>query len=205
MLAKALGYLPIYVRYNSGLSIVQNGHALARQLEQLATHWPGGLGEISVLAYSMGGLVIRSACHSADLAAHAWPAHLKTCYFSAHPIMAHRSNPPATGWSNCCRRRPTASPSSGWHSCAASASGSAPRQGDGLISNPESPLLPLGRSSRPLSLPGGVRCFAIAATTAAKRSVLADRLIGDGLVPLRSALGLHDEARHQLAFLPPIP
>lgn len=27
-------------------------------------------------------------------------------------------------------------------------------------------------------------------------------MIGDGLVPLRSALGLHDEARHQLAFLP---
>ncbi|MCO5344797.1 hypothetical protein NG896_19715, partial [Aeromonas veronii] len=35
-----------------------------------------------------------------------------------------------------------------------------------------------------------------------KRSLLADRLIGDGLVPLRSALGQHNEARHQLAFLP---
>ena len=69
-------------------------------------------------------------------------------------------------------------------------------------SSARNPLLPLGRSSRPLPLPSGVRCFAIAATTAAKRSVLADRLIGDGLVPLRSALGLHDEARHQLAFLP---
>ncbi|MEL1220648.1 alpha/beta hydrolase, partial [Aeromonas hydrophila] len=61
---------------------------------------------------------------------------------------------------------------------------------------------PLADPRTPLPLPGGVRCFAIAATTAAKRSVLADRLIGDGLVPLRSALGLHDEARHQLAFLP---
>lgn len=61
---------------------------------------------------------------------------------------------------------------------------------------------PLADPRTPLPLPGGVRCFAIAATTAAKRSLLADRLIGDGLVPLRSALGLHDEARHQLAFLP---
>jgi hypothetical protein len=47
-----------------------------------------------------------------------------------------------------------------------------------------------------------VNCFAIAATTAAKRSLLADRLIGDGLVPLRSALGQHNEARHQLTFPP---
>lgn len=53
-----------------------------------------------------------------------------------------------------------------------------------------------------LPLPAGVACFAIAATTAAKRNLLADRLIGDGLVPLRSALGQHKEARHQLAFAP---
>lgn len=67
---------------------------------------------------------------------------------------------------------------------------------------PEPPPFPLIDPRTPLPLPDGVRCFAIAATTAAKRSLLADRLIGDGLVPLRSALGLHDEARHQLAFLP---
>jgi len=42
-------------------------------------------------------------------------------------------------------------------------------------------------------LPTGVACYAIAASMASKRSPLADRLIGDGLVPLKSALGQHDD------------
>ncbi len=35
---------------------------------------------------------------------------------------------------------------------------------------------------------------------AAERSVLANRLIGDGLVPLYSALGQHDDVRRNLMF-----
>ena len=49
-------------------------------------------------------------------------------------------------------------------------------------------------------LPAGVACFAVAATLAPKRSVLAERLTGDGLVPLNSALGLHNDPQRQLAF-----
>ena len=61
----------------------------------------------------------------------------------------------------------------------------------------------IGRDPRqPLPLPSGVACFAIAGTTSAKRTLLAERLIGDGLVPLRSALGLHRERAHQLDFPP---
>ena len=53
-----------------------------------------------------------------------------------------------------------------------------------------------------LPLPDGVACYTVAATTAARRSPLADRLVGDGLVPLRSALGQHDDPRFMLAFEP---
>jgi hypothetical protein len=53
---------------------------------------------------------------------------------------------------------------------------------------------------QPLPLPEGVSCYAIGATMAAKRSLLADRLTGDGLVPLRSALGLHNDPARSLAF-----
>ena len=49
-------------------------------------------------------------------------------------------------------------------------------------------------------LPEGVACYTVAATTAVKRSALANRLMGDGLVPLHSALGQHDEARRNLTF-----
>lgn len=47
-----------------------------------------------------------------------------------------------------------------------------------------------------------MNCFAVAATLAPRRSMLAERLTGDGLVPLHSALGQHDDPRHRLAFEP---
>ena len=43
----------------------------------------------------------------------------------------------------------------------------------------------------------------MAATLAAQRGLLADRLTGDGLVPLNSALGQHDESRRRLVFAKP--
>ncbi|MDZ4126407.1 MAG: alpha/beta hydrolase, partial [Hydrogenophaga sp.] len=52
----------------------------------------------------------------------------------------------------------------------------------------------------PLPLPEGVACFTVAATLAPQRGLMADRLTGDGLVPLRSALGQHDEAARRLVF-----
>jgi len=49
-------------------------------------------------------------------------------------------------------------------------------------------------------LPQGVACFTVAATMASGRSMLADRLVGDGLVPINSALGHHDEKHKILEF-----
>ena len=52
----------------------------------------------------------------------------------------------------------------------------------------------------PVPLPETVACYTIAATTAANRSTVADRLIGDGLVPLPSALGQHTDPLRTLNF-----
>ena len=52
----------------------------------------------------------------------------------------------------------------------------------------------------PLPLPEGVACFTVAASTANQPGAVQGQLIGDGLVPVRSALGQHDEPRHCLAF-----
>lgn len=49
-------------------------------------------------------------------------------------------------------------------------------------------------------LPAGVQCFAIAATLTRKRGQVADRLVGDGLVPVRSALGLGEAAAAGIAI-----
>ena len=51
-----------------------------------------------------------------------------------------------------------------------------------------------------LPLPENAQCFAIAATTGKQTGDLQDRLIGDGLVPLASALGWHAKRSRNLAF-----
>jgi hypothetical protein len=55
-------------------------------------------------------------------------------------------------------------------------------------------------SRQHLPLPKGVACFTVAATLAGQRGAMAERLVGDGLVPLNSALGLHDDTRRNLIF-----
>ena len=47
-------------------------------------------------------------------------------------------------------------------------------------------------------LPEEVECYALAATLAKRRNPVAERLIGDGLVPLDSALGRHADAARTL-------
>jgi hypothetical protein len=50
------------------------------------------------------------------------------------------------------------------------------------------------------SLPKTVGCHTVAATLADKRGALADHLVGDGVVPLRSALGQHKQVKRSLSF-----
>lgn len=51
----------LYVRYNSGLHISQNGRALSHLLQELVTTYPEATRELVLIGHSMGGLVIRSA------------------------------------------------------------------------------------------------------------------------------------------------
>ena len=202
-LASELGYQPLYLRYNTGLPIAQNGQALAELLEQLVNHWPGQLTEISVLGYSMGGLVIRSACHYANHAGLSWPAQLAKLLFLGTP---HHGAPleHAGHWLE--QLLPATAYTEPFVRLARLRSIGIKDLRHGTLFEPDTQYdqqsTISGDPRQPLPLPAGVACFAIAATTAAKRSLLADRLIGDGLVPLRSALGQHNEPRHQLAFPP---
>jgi pimeloyl-ACP methyl ester carboxylesterase len=62
-LREELGYTPLYVRYNTGLHISDNGRRLAEMLEETLRDWPVEVEEIALVGHSMGGLVARSACH----------------------------------------------------------------------------------------------------------------------------------------------
>ena len=65
-LADDLASTPVYVRYNTGRRICDNGRELGDLLAELVEEWPMPVTEIILIGHSMGGLVARSAVRQAD-------------------------------------------------------------------------------------------------------------------------------------------
>jgi pimeloyl-ACP methyl ester carboxylesterase len=61
-LACDLGMTPVYVRFNTGRRISENGRSLAALLDELVAQWPVRVESIALVGHSLGGLVARSAC-----------------------------------------------------------------------------------------------------------------------------------------------
>jgi pimeloyl-ACP methyl ester carboxylesterase len=76
-LEQELGYTPVYVRYNSGRRISQNGRSLSDLMEELVAAWPVEVERIALVGHSMGGLVARAACHCGALDDAAWAQHVR--------------------------------------------------------------------------------------------------------------------------------
>lgn len=200
-LATAHKSSPVYLRYNSGLHVSQNGRELSGLLEKLITGWPTPIEELSVVAHSMGGLLIRSAFHVAKEDASRWPDRLKKIVFLGTP---HHGAPleQAGNWvDRILASTPYTAPFARLGHLR-SAGITDLRYGHVLDEDWQ------GRDRfrrepdhrRAVPLPTDVACFTVAATTADTRGVLADRLIGDGLVPVNSALGRHTDPERNLDF-----
>ncbi len=76
-LADDLGIAPLYVRYNSGLHISDNGARLSALLAAVVDAWPAPDVELVLVGHSMGGLVARSACLQAVAAEAPWVARVR--------------------------------------------------------------------------------------------------------------------------------
>ncbi|MDX1451613.1 MAG: hypothetical protein R3183_03570 [Oleiphilaceae bacterium] len=206
-LAEALGYVPIYLRYNSGRHISENGRELSLQLERLLTDLDLPV-ELSILCHSMGGLVTRSACHVAKNASEQgdthggtanWRAHLKHLVFLGSP----HHGAPLERIGNIIDRLLIATP----YSAPLSKLGKVRSAGvtdlrygylldeDWQHSDRFDKHNPAQRT--PVPLPRDVACYTVATTTASQGK---PDLLGDGLVPLNSALGRHKDARFNLEF-----
>jgi hypothetical protein len=202
-LGRALGLTPLYLHYNSGLHVSINGRALAQRLEHLVNQWPQPLDRLVLLGHSMGGLVARSALHHAAQARHRWPAKVTDIVFLGTP---HHGAPLERGgnWIDIVLgATPYAAPLARLGKVR-SAGITDLRHGN-LLDEDWAGHDRFARPAdhrQPVPLPDGVRCFAVAATLGRPGSDLKGRLLGDGLVPLDSALGRHADPLRRLDFAP---
>ena len=79
------GYTPVYIRYNTGRHVSDNGRDLARLLDSLVAAWPEQVDELLLLGHSMGGLVIRSACHHGQQESAAWVDRVRHVFYLGSP------------------------------------------------------------------------------------------------------------------------
>ena len=81
-----LGYTPVYLRYNTGLHISENGKRLAQLITEVVDAYPVPVEEITLVGHSMGGLVARSAAHYAREHDQPWATLLRhvACIGSPH-------------------------------------------------------------------------------------------------------------------------
>jgi pimeloyl-ACP methyl ester carboxylesterase len=215
-LALELNRTPLYVRYNSGRHVSENGRSLADLLEQLVGEWPREVEQIALVGHSMGGLVARSACHYAAERGDSWVRHVRHVVSLGSPHMgaplAQGVHWASTGLDLLPETRPLAAflrrRSAGirdmrqgslvdedWHDCDPDALRAAACR--------EIPLLE-----------GVTHCF-VAATITRRAGHPLGRLLGDCLVlepsasgrsrtrriPFRTEHGLHLGGAHHLALL----
>lgn len=179
-----LGYRSLGLRYNSGRPIWRNGAELAAHLEDLP-------GPLHVVGHSMGGLVARSAIAQAQAQGLGWPGRLRRLITLGTP---HQGAPLERGGQQVQQllafsaySRPLAL--------------LAGRRSAGIRDLRHGSLLALdaGKASR-VALPAGVACCAVAASMSKSGNRPPAKWLGDGLVPVASALGQHRSPARCLAF-----
>ncbi len=200
-LAADLGYTPFYLHYNSGLHIAANGHAFANLLEDTLAAWPEMVDELVIVGHSMGGLLARSAYHYATVSKMQWPHLLRKLVFLGTP---HHGSPLERGgnWIDVVLgASPYLAPLARLGQIR-SAGITDLRYGNLRDEDRAGPdrFARVGDARQPLPLPNGVKCYAAAAVLGKRTANPAGVLLGDGLVPMDSALGRHTDPRFTLAI-----
>jgi pimeloyl-ACP methyl ester carboxylesterase len=200
-LARDCGYTAVYLHYNSGLHVSINGHALAQQMERLLAAWPVPLERVVLLGHSMGGLLARSALHYGAQAGQRWPSRIDDLVCLGTP---HHGAPleRAGNWVDLLLgATPYAAP---FARLGKLRSAGITDLRHGNLTDEDwvgRDRFARGADRRQaVPLPTGTRCYALAASIGEKTGDLKDRLLGDGLVPLDSALGRHKNAARTLDF-----
>ena len=191
-LARDLGLQPVYLHYNSGRHVSSNGADFAQLLDELVAQWPVPVTGLAIVGHSMGGLLARSACHVAGQQGLRWLRLLQQLVFLGTP---HHGAPLERGGQLVDRLlgvSPYVAPFARLGK-ARSAGITDLRFGNLQHADWQGRCRHDQRHDDrvPTPLPAGVAVGLVAATTAEHPASLRSALLGDGLVPLSSALGRH--------------
>lgn len=190
-LARDLGYLPIYLHYNTGRHISQNGCEFAHLIEGFTGQF-SQVKELAIIAHSMGGLVSRSACHYGKAANHSWVKHLQKIIFLGTPHLGAPLERAGNWFDILLDISPYSAPFSRLGKIR-SAGITDLRYGYILDEDwkGHDRFKYSGKQGSHVPLPEDVQSYTIAATTCKESSRLGDQLVGDSLVTLNSAMGHH--------------
>lgn len=201
-LANELGATPLYLNYNSGQHISENGQQFAALLEILVSLATAPI-RISLVTHSMGGLVSRSAHQCALKEQHQWPDSIDNMIFLGTPHhgaplentgnwldLLLASNPYSVPFARLIQVR-----SSGItdlrHGNINHQDWQQRNRFDFRADN-----------RQPAPLPKTIECYAVAGSIGKGVSDSHLPFIGDGLVDVDSALGRHGDKSHTLQFKP---
>lgn len=199
--ADAGRYTPVFLRYNSGRHISENGKEFARQIDSLIECWPVPVESITIVGFSMGGLLTRSALHVASSEQLPWLNKVDKVVYVGTPH--HGSSLERGGY--WLQRSATFSP----YTAPLAALGKI--RSDGITDLRHGNILEADwqnhdehednadyRQQTPL--PEAIEHYAIAATLSKQPAVSLEKLRSDGLVHPCSGLGKHPQAEKQLSF-----
>ncbi len=85
LLQADLDYTPIFLRYNTGLHISENGKMFSKLMSDLLSAYPQKVNEIVMIGHSLGGLVIRSGCRYGTQQEADWVKKVKKLFYLASP------------------------------------------------------------------------------------------------------------------------
>ena len=199
-IAKREGYSLLYLHYNSGLHIAENGKQFNQLLHHLERQWPTKIEEITLLTHSMGGLVSRSAIHVADGEQQRWRKLLRKVIFLGTP---HHGAPleRAGNYVDFLLDHSLFAKALSRIGKLRSAGITDLRYGSILEEDISADRFEMMNDQRTtVPLPKDVDCFAIAANSSQKENGIKREIIGDGLVLPDSALGKHDNPDKDLNF-----
>ena len=199
--ADAVGGVAVGVRYNTGRHISDNGADLAVGIQALVDGWPVPVESVRVVAHSMGGLVMRSAIAQARARGLTWPDYTTGVVCLGTP---HHGSPVERVGKWVHDHLDTTRFTAPLARAAELRSAGVTDLRWGIVREDDWAARDRFEHAddlrTPLALPPGIPFYAVAASLAPVLGTPADETLGDGLVPVSSALGAHPDAKRALVF-----